>query len=256
MDFDAAAAARVYNDRPVDREWLGWCDEVLSPAGRDVVDIGCGGGIYSRGFAQLGARSVVGVDRSAQYVAEATQSALGVAPLRFRQGTATESGLPPACADLVFERALIHHLTEAERRDNVREAKRLLRPGGVLCVQDRTIEDVQADDPEYWIRSALMRSYPRLLEVERARRPSGEVYEEVLRSAGFAAVERRTWAETRRRYDSVDELERDILSRKGKSILFELSDAELQAYCRVLRHDSAAHPLVERDRWTVWLASA
>jgi len=255
MDFDAAQAARVYSDRSVDPAWAAWCTEVLAPAGRDVLDIGCGGGIYSRGFAQLGARSVVGVDRSARYVAEATQSAHGIAQLRFQPGTAGETGLSPGCADLVFERALIHHLRDAEQRDNVLEAKRLLRSGGVLCVQDRTIEDVEADEPDFWIRSALMRSYPRLLEVERARRPSGVAYEAMLQSVGFSTVERRGWAETRRRYEHFAELEQEILSRKGKSILFELSDIELRAYCRVLRQDSASHPLVERDRWTVWLAS-
>lgn len=255
MDFDAAQAARVYSDRSVDPAWSAWCGELLSPAGRDVVDIGCGGGIYSRGFASLGARSVVGVDRSAQYVAEAMQASTGVAQLRFQLGTASATGLPEGCADLVFERALIHHLSEAEQRGNALEARRLLRPGGRLCVQDRTVEDVEAGEPAYWIRSALMRSYPRLLEVERARRPSGAAYEALLRSAGFATIERHAWAETRRRYASFDELEREILSRKGKSILFELSDVELRAYCRVLRQESAGHPLVERDRWTVWLAS-
>jgi SAM-dependent methyltransferase len=255
MDFDAAAAARAYSDRSVDPAWAAWCRETLAPEGRDVVDIGCGGGIYSRGFAMLGARSVVGVDRSAQYIDEATRSAQGVPHLRFQHGTATDTGLPDGCADLVFERALIHHLGVPTQRGSALEALRLLRPQGLLCVQDRTFEDVQAHDAAFWIRSALMRTYPRLLDVERSRRPSGKAYEALLRAAGFATVEQRVWAETRRSYASFDELECEILSRKGKSILFELSDAELRDYCRVLREDSAAHPLVERDRWTVWLAS-
>src|SRR5690349_9008031 len=71
VQFASPAAARTYSDRGVDLSWNEWAAENLQPARKDVVDIGCGGGIYSFGFAALGARSVIGVDKTDQYIAEA-----------------------------------------------------------------------------------------------------------------------------------------------------------------------------------------
>ena len=49
--------------------------------------------------------------------------------ITFRQGDAAATGQPDRCADIVFERALIHHLSD--RLAAFREAHRLLAPGGV-----------------------------------------------------------------------------------------------------------------------------
>ena len=45
-----------------------------------------------------------------------------------------------------------------------------------------------------------------------------------------------------------------MLARKGKSILYELSDTELAAYCRRLSVLAETYELVKRDPWTVWIA--
>src|SRR6476661_9744431 len=84
MQFASPVTARTYSDRAVDRSWSEWAAENLMPAGKDVVDIGCGGGIYSRGFAALGARSVIGVDKTAQYVAEASSGVTHDGAITFR----------------------------------------------------------------------------------------------------------------------------------------------------------------------------
>ena len=223
--------------------------------GKDVVDIGCGGGIYSRGFAALNARSVIGIDSSPQYIAEAGAGALDAGRLTFRLGTAADTALADESADLVFERALIHHLTTEEKIANAGEARRLLRSDGMLVVQDRTLEDVQASEPRYWIRATLFETFPRLLEFERARRPSRQHYAALLEKAGFGSVRQCSFDEVRRTYDSFAQLGDEIRSRKGKSILFQLSDEELEVYCDRLRSKAEDHPLIERDPWTVWLAS-
>lgn len=253
MDFNSPVASGIYGDRHVDAAWSAWCMVALSPAGKDVVDIGSGGGIYSMGFATLGAKSVTGIDRSAQYVEEARATHQHPA-VQFNEGTATQTGLADACADIVFERAVIHHLDAQTQYANALEAKRLLRPQGLFCAQDRTLEDVQADDEAFWIRAALLRTFPRLLEVERGRRPERDGYAAVLEQAGLSVLPPMNYAEIRRSYDSFDELETEILARKGKSILFELSDAELRRYVDALREESRERPLVECDSWTIWLA--
>lgn len=72
VQFDAPDAGNIYGGRVADPAWESWCCANLQPSGRDVADIGCGGGIYSVGFARLGAENVIGVDKPEPYVREAT----------------------------------------------------------------------------------------------------------------------------------------------------------------------------------------
>jgi len=71
MRFSDSSTARVYSDRDVDPSWIDWCRNTLDTRGKVIVDIGCGGGIYSNGFLRCGAKMVYGIDSSAQYVNEA-----------------------------------------------------------------------------------------------------------------------------------------------------------------------------------------
>jgi ubiquinone/menaquinone biosynthesis C-methylase UbiE len=255
MQFAAPAAARTYSDRAVDSSWSDWATRNLMPAGKDVIDIGCGGGIYSFGFAALGARSVIGIDKSEQYLDEARQAVSPSDAIAFHPGTAEDTQLPDASADIVFERAVIHHLTEQQKARNAAEAGRLLRDGGLFAVQDRTVEDVQSREPQHWIRATLFEVFPRLLDFERLRRPARQAYRDLLIGSGFRSVRELRYDEVRRTYAAFDQLKSEILSRKGKSILFELSDAELEMYCRRLEEKAAGRRLIERDPWTVWLAT-
>jgi len=254
MKFDAIESKGTYSDRVVDDSWKEWCIQHIVPHGKAVVDIGCGGGIYSRGFYEIGAKKVIGVDQSRQYIDEAIQASGNYAPVSFCVGSATETGLSSNCADIVFERALIHHLSDKEQIDNASETWRLLRQGGVLVVQDRTFEDVQSLEPTFWIRSTLFEAFPNLIDFERSRRPDRKVYEEILVNIGFTEVQTISYQEVRKRYASFDELKAEIISRKGKSILYELSDGDIAAYCKLLEEKSFTHPLVECDSWTIWLA--
>ena len=104
--------------------------------------------------------------------------------MSFRLGTATGTGLPDACADIVFEWALVHHL--ADLGAAAAEAARVLRAGGVLLVQDRTPDDVaqpgSVDHPRGW----LFEVFPRLLTVEERRRPRLPVLADALAGAGVS----------------------------------------------------------------------
>jgi ubiquinone/menaquinone biosynthesis C-methylase UbiE len=256
MEFKSPSTGRTYSDRDVDQSWNTWASKHLAPQGKDVLDIGCGGGIYSFGFSVLGAKSVIGIDSSPQYIDEANNDIECDGIVTFQVGNAIHTGLSSHCADLVFERALIHHLSTSEQEQNLAEVKRLLRPKGRAVIQDRTLEDVQSQSPSHWIRSTLFETYPQLLDFERKRRPTKSTYTGLLVKVGFQGIQKLTYEEVRKTYTDFNQLEKEILSRKGKSILFELSDAELQIYCDKLRVKSASHPLVERDSWTVWVGLA
>jgi ubiquinone/menaquinone biosynthesis C-methylase UbiE len=255
MHFASPETARTYADRSVDRSWMDWVERTLSPAGKDVVDIGCGGGIYSFGFAAAGATTVTGIDQSPQYISEAIGSAPPSAGMSFKVGSAEHVPVPNESADIVFERALIHHLGPDAKRSNASESFRILRRGGVLAVQDRTFEDAQSTEPEHWIRASLFEVFPRLVEFERERRPSRPEYSNLLAGASFSRVIELRYDEVRKIYGSFEALAEEIRSRKGKSILFELTDAELERYVERLRARAPMDALIERDLWTVWLAT-
>lgn len=251
MRFSDTSTSRTYSDRTVDKSWLDWCTTVIDPAGKRVVDIGCGGGIYCHGFALAGARQVTGIDSSDQYIKEAKES---YPDLAFIAAPCDDTGFDNESADIIFERALIHHLDQDCMTSNANEMYRILTDKGVAVIQDRTIDDVLARDEDYWIRRELITMYPGLIGYEKRRRPESSAYTTILTNAGFDEVTLISFPEVRKVYDTIQELVSELKLRKGKSILYQLSDDELSRYCDRLVKISPGKNLVERDRWTIWIA--
>ena len=254
INFHDAANANTYASRDAHSGWYAQMQFILD--GRQigtVVDIGCGGGIYSRAWRELGASSVIGLDSSSQMIADA-QSATDDAGARFAVADASSTGLEVSSCDIVFSRAVIHHLED--HRSAMNEALRILKPGGLLSVQDRTIEDVlQPASPQH-LRAHFFDAFPRLIDVERQRRPVTEEFTSVLVEVGFHEPVIRTFWETRRIYQSEDDLGTDLRARTGRSILHNLDDTELESLIRtILKASEGRFPLEERDRWTVWTAT-
>ena len=255
IDFHAGANRYSYAARPADPDWADALRAIADPRDRRVLDIGCGGGIYSRGFAELGARHVTGIDFSAQMVNAAREKTPVGLPVEYRQGDAAATGLPDACADLVFERALIHHLADLDAC--FREARRLLAPGGMIIVQDRTPDDVQVPASPDHLRGYFFELFPRLLKIEMGRRPVAETVSAALARQDFERVTARAVWETRRGYPDFNAFATDLKARTGRSILHELSDDELLRLAEYIYEKlPPGAPIAERDRWTVWHAAA
>ena len=250
IDFHDTANRRTYSDRAADPSWVQAVRELVDPAGATVIDVGCGGGTYTRAWHDLGAARVTGIDFSEPILDTARQSHGDLPGVGFQRGDAAATGLPDGCADVVFERALIHHVPDLAAV--AAEAARVLRPGGVYLVQDRTPDDVARPGSPEHPRGWLFEIFPRLLDVENARRPGDSAVRAALSSAGFAEVSGTTLEEVRRRYVDREDYLAEIAQRTGRSILHELSDAELDHLVAELRRRLPEGPLVERDRWTLW----
>jgi ubiquinone/menaquinone biosynthesis C-methylase UbiE len=253
IDFHARANRSSYTGRKADAGWVEAMRRIVDPMGQRVVDVGCGGGIYSLAWQEMGARDVVGVDFSQEMVAVAHEQASGLAHVSFRQGDAAATGLPSACADVVFQRALIHHLKDYAAC--FAEAHRLLAPGGTLIVQDRTPADVELPGSPEHLRGYFFEVFPRLLAIELGRRPTDATVRAALQAAGFGAIENSSLWETRKSHGNRERLRQDLARRTGRSILHDLSDPELERLISHIEARVAANgPIVEKDRWTVWSA--
>lgn len=139
IDFHDAGNRTTYSGREADASWREAVSGLVDPVGAAVVDVGCGGGTYIRAWHELGAATVIGVDFSEPILAEARAAHAHLPGVAFRFGEAAATGLPDASADIVFERALVHHVPDLVAV--AAEAARVLRPGGTLLVQDRSAED-------------------------------------------------------------------------------------------------------------------
>lgn len=108
---------------------LDWIDRIANLPGKDVVDVGCGGGILSEGMASRGAR-VTGIDLS--------DRALGVARLHlfesgykvdYREISAEEFAVEkPQAFDVVTCMEMLEHVPDPA--STVAACAHLVKPGG------------------------------------------------------------------------------------------------------------------------------
>jgi len=108
---------------------LQWIERHAALAGKQVLDVGCGGGILAESMARLGAR-VSGIDLSEKALAVA-QLHLGISKLEISyQRTAVEelASLRPGEFDVVTCMELLEHVPEPAGM--VAACARLVRPGG------------------------------------------------------------------------------------------------------------------------------
>lgn len=110
--------------------------EIYEPRSDErVVDFGCGWGTFEFALAHR-VRDIVGVDFSSRSI-ELCERRLAADPhpnVRFLCADAGATGLEDAQADLVIAADLVEHLYPDDAERVVREAFRILRPGGHLSV--------------------------------------------------------------------------------------------------------------------------
>jgi len=100
------------------------------PAGKVIIDIGCGGGLLAEEVAGLGA-SVIGIDPAPGAIATARKhaAAAGLA-IDYRVGAGEHLPADDACADIVYCVDVLEHVADVDAV--VGEIARILKPGGLF----------------------------------------------------------------------------------------------------------------------------
>ena len=109
---------------------LGWIDGLAGLAGKQVLDIGCGGGILSDSMARKGA-DVTGIDLSVKALRVAQLHALeaGTANVRYQEISAEAMAQErPGAFDVVTCMEMLEHVPDPA--SVVRACSNLVKPGG------------------------------------------------------------------------------------------------------------------------------
>ena len=120
-------------------------DRIGVQPGWRCLDIGCG----PRGITDLLSERVgptgrvLGIDKDQEFLAYARAHA--PANVEFQQGDAYSSGLPAASFDLVHMRFVAS--TAGNPEALLQEAMRLVRPGGVVALQEPDVETFKCHPP-------------------------------------------------------------------------------------------------------------
>jgi ubiquinone/menaquinone biosynthesis C-methylase UbiE len=125
---------------------------------QDILDIGCSVGMSTFALQSLYPQAqITGVDLSPYFLAIAqyrTQEKLAQQqlshPIRWLHAAAEATGLPDASYDLISAHLIFHELPQTAAIAILREARRLLRPGGHLAIMDMNPQsEVMSKLPPY-----------------------------------------------------------------------------------------------------------
>jgi 2-polyprenyl-6-hydroxyphenyl methylase/3-demethylubiquinone-9 3-methyltransferase len=101
----------------------------IDPVGRNIVDVGCGGGLLTEELAALGAH-VIGVDPAAASIATASAHARQAGlDIDYRVGLGERLPVSDAAADIVVCVDVLEHVTDVDAV--IGETARILKPGGL-----------------------------------------------------------------------------------------------------------------------------
>ncbi|WP_216829776.1 class I SAM-dependent methyltransferase [Alkalihalobacterium elongatum] len=254
IDFHSNKNKSSYTTRKADKSWVEAINTLVPIDDMAVaLDVGCGGGIYCKALSDMGVNFVTGVDFSGAMLDAAKVHCKDYHNISFNHGSAFETGVESNRFDLLLERALIHHINDL--RSCFTEGYRVLKDGGYYIIQDRTPEDCLLAGSDQHIRGYFFERFPKLIEKETKRRHSSQFVIETLNEVGFKHIEEIKLWETRKVYDTKEQLLKDVRARTGRSILHELDNEELK---QLVKHLDQSLPadinIIEKDRWTIWKA--
>lgn len=158
-------------------------------AGMNLLDVGCGPGTITVGFARAVAPGeVTGIDLSEEVLAQAREHAASEAVdnLTFEFGDVYQLEYEDGVFDVVYANQLLQHLTDQPRA--LREMRRVLKPGGLLTVRD-TDYATMAPWPKFPEFDEWSRLYHSVAYHNNAEPDAGRQLTHWVREAGFTDYE-------------------------------------------------------------------
>jgi ubiquinone/menaquinone biosynthesis C-methylase UbiE len=116
-----------------------------------ILDLGCGVGMSTFALQEVYPQAqITGLDLSPYFLAIAQYRSNPATPITWLHRTAEAAGLPDASFDLISAHLVFHELPQSATKAILREARRLLRPGGHLAIMDMNPQsEVYAKLPPY-----------------------------------------------------------------------------------------------------------
>jgi SAM-dependent methyltransferase len=174
--------------RPGGLELTRWLlDRLAVSAIDDVVEFAPGLGVTARMTLARRPRSYIAVERDRDAAASVQRYVTGPQQ-RCVLGTAEETGLPDATASVVYGEAMLSMQMPAAKLQIVREAARLLKPGGRYGVHELC---VVPDDVDPAVAEAIQRELSHDIHVG-VRPLTIRQWRELLEEAGLTVVAERT----------------------------------------------------------------
>ena len=158
-------------------------DELRS--GVEVLDVGCGPGTITVGIARrVAPATVIAIDSAASVLEQAREHsrAEGVTNIVFAEGNAYELDFEDERFDLVYAHQVLQHLTEPVAA--LREAHRVLRPGGLVAVRDADYATM-THAPRFPMIDRWLELYHQVTTHNRVEADAGRHLLAWVRAAGF-----------------------------------------------------------------------
>ncbi len=147
--------------------------------GSDVVELAPGLGRTATEIIHRGPGTYTGIDQDPGAVAAVNTIVQGHGAAHV--GTAADTGLDDACADVVVGEAMLTMQSEDRKREIVSEAVRLLRPGGKYAIHELGLMPETLDEA---VKSDIQRSLAKSIRVNARPLTIGE-WRQVLADAGL-----------------------------------------------------------------------
>jgi ubiquinone/menaquinone biosynthesis C-methylase UbiE len=152
----------------------------LELEGKTVLDAGCGMGGKTAFYAEKGCKSIVGIDINEVSIEAARKyvKEKGLHNVEFVLGSLAEMPFEPDTFDIVIMNDSIEHITRPILLKALQECKRVLKPGGRICLEFPPWTSFDASHLYDYISipwCQLLFSTKTLLNVMRGMKPNQEV---------------------------------------------------------------------------------